>query len=251
MRCFRAAIVLASLAFSVFARAETILITSGDSFAPLVYASNGKPAGLLPRILELASRHSGDTYELRLFPWKRALSVAERSEMGILGLPYTAERARIFDYSTTLYDNAIYVVTRADSAIDYRRLEDLNGKVVGAFNGESFGEAVDKAVAKGLFIIEVDGSNTGRMMKVLAGRLDAAFLAGGVIGLDTAIRQDASLAAQRKKFRVHEQPLVHDPLHLAFHKNMKLKEALVRFDKAMATIRKNGELKRLLAEPSP
>lgn len=242
-------IFLASAGFA--AQAETLPVCSGDSFAPLVYSQKENPAGLLPAVLERASRLSGDRYQLQLYPWKRAYVQAERGDCGILGLSHTAERAKIFDYSAALYDNDIYIVTRSDKVFPYKRLDDLKGKVIGAFNGESFGEDVDKAAAAGLFTLEVDASNESRMLKLLAGRLDAAFIAGGQVGLETVMKTNSKLQENRHQFTVLSVPLVHDPLHLAFQKSMNKKDALQRFDKALATMRRNGELKRLIADVKP
>lgn len=227
------------------AQAETLVVLGDDTYYPVVYTDQGKPAGILPTILERVSALTGDRYEVHLSPWKRAYELALRAEGGVVGVSYNSERAKLFDFSKPIYDDDIQIVTLKDKTFAYTKLDDLKGKVIGGVNGASYGEVVDKAVASGLFTVERDVGAAGRLRKLLAGRLDAAFIGNGSFGLDNVINSQEELRSSRGQFVALPIPLTRDPLHLAFAKSMNKRAALDRFDDALEKLRKTGELKKL------
>lgn len=227
------------------AQAETLVVLGDDTYSPVVYSDHGKPAGILPAILERVSALTGDHYEVRLSPWKRAYELALRAEGGVVGVSFNSERAKVFDFSKPIYDDDIQIVTLKNKTFAYTKLDDLKGKVIGGISGASYGEVVDKAVAAGLFTVERDVGAAGRLRKLLAGRLDAAFIGNGSFGLDDVINSQDELRSNRGQFVALPTPLTRDPLHLAFAKTMNKRAALDRFDAALEKLRKTGELKKL------
>jgi len=225
--------------------AETLVVLGDHTYAPVIYSQNGKPAGLLPAILARASALTGDHYDLRLSPWKRAYELAARGEGGVVGVSFNQERARSFDFSRPLYDDDIQIVTLKGKTFPYAKLEDLKGKTIGGINGASYGDDVDKAIASGLFIVDRDVGQAGRLRKLLAGRLDAAFIGNGLAGFDSIVSSEDELRKNRAQFVILPIPLTRDPLHLAFPKSMHKREALDRFDAALEKLKQSGELKRL------
>lgn len=225
--------------------AETLVVLGDHAYAPVIYSQNGKPAGLLPAILARASALTGDHYDLRLSPWKRAYELAARGEGGVVGVSFNQERARSFDFSRPLYDDDIQIVTLKGKTFPYAKLEDLRGKTIGGINGASYGDDVDKAIASGLFIVDRDVGQAGRLRKLLAGRLDAAFIGNGLAGFDSIVSSEDELRKNRAQFVILPIPLTRDPLHLAFPKSMHKREALDRFDAALEKLKQSGELKRL------
>jgi polar amino acid transport system substrate-binding protein len=225
--------------------AETLVVLGDDAYSPVVYTDQGKPAGILPTILTRISALTGDDYKVQLSPWKRAYALALRAEGGVVGVSYNSERAKLFDFSKPIYDDDIQIVTLKDKTFPYNKLDDLKGKVIGGVNGASYGDVVDKAVTAGLFTVERDVGSAGRLRKLLAGRLDAAFIGNGTFGLDEVINSQEELRANRAQFVPLPTPLARDPLHLAFAKGMNKRAALDRFDAALDKLRKSGELKKL------
>jgi ABC-type amino acid transport substrate-binding protein len=230
------------------ARSETLVVLGDDTYAPVIFLREGKPTGILPAILERAAALTGDTYELRLYPWKRAYELAVRGEGAVVGVSMTQERAKVFDFSKPLYDDDIQIVTLKSKPFPFTRLEDLKGKTVGGVNGASYGDEVDKAIAAGLFTVDRDMGQAGRLRKLLAGRLDAALIGNGMAGYESTINSQEELRTNREKFAVIAVPLARDPLHLAFAKSMHKRDALERFDAAVDKLRKSGELKKLAAQ---
>lgn len=243
-----AAICIACSSFA--ATAESLVIFGDESYAPVIYLHEGKPAGILPAIFARIETLTGDKYELRLTPWKRAYEQALRGEGGVTNISFNEDRKQIFDFSKPIYDDDIQIVTLKERSFAYSTLADLKGKVVGGLNGAAYGAEVDKAIAAGLFTIERDFSQVGRLRKLLAGRQDAAFVGNGQVGFNLIIDSSDELKAQRDKFIILPVPLARDPLHLAFAKSMKKQAVLDRFDAALDKLKKSGELKKLAAEAS-
>jgi ABC-type amino acid transport substrate-binding protein len=225
--------------------AESLIIFGDSAYAPVIHDSGGKPSGILQAILQRAAALTGDQYELRLSPWKRAYELASRGDGGVVGVSLTQERAKLFDFSRPIYDDDIQIVTLKERTFPYSRLDDLQGKIVGGVNGASYGDEVDKAIANGLFVVERDVGQAGRLRKLLANRLDAAFIGNGLAGFDAVINSHPELQTNRDRFIILPNPLTRDPLHLAFVKSLNKREALERFDAALDKMRKSGELRKL------
>jgi ABC-type amino acid transport substrate-binding protein len=229
------------------AHAEDLIVLGDDAYAPVVYLKDGKPAGLLPAILKAAAKYTGDNYDIRLSPWRRAYEFALRGDGGLVGVSWTTEREKLLDFSKPFYDDNIQIVTLKTNTFSYSKLEDLKGKVIGGINGASYGEEVDRFIAAGLVTVQRDVGQSGRLRKLLAGRLDAAFVGNGKAGFEAAIESADELRLNRDKFLVLPTPLTRDPLHLAFPKQMNQRAAVERFDKAVEKMRQNGELQALAA----
>ncbi|MFN4116961.1 MAG: hypothetical protein ACK4F7_10755, partial [Inhella sp.] len=76
------------------------------------------------------------------------------------------------------------------------RLADLRGLRIGVGNGISHA--------------------LQRLRVLIASRLDAVLIPGGLIGIESAIASDPALRAQRDALLIAPRPLVQEPLHLAF-----------------------------------
>lgn len=227
--------------------AETLLVLGDDAYAPVIHNKDGKPSGFLPAILQRVALITGDQYEVRLSPWKRAYEMAARGDGGLVGVSFTQERSKTFDFSKPVYDDDIQIITLKDRTFSFTKLDDLKGKVIGGVNGASYGEEVDRAIAAGLFTIDRDVGQAGRLRKLLAGRLDAAFIGNGNSGFDGVVASAKELSINRERFAILPTPLTRDPLHLAFAKTMNKKAAIERFDEAVEKLRRSGELRKILS----
>lgn len=229
------------------AQAENLVLLGDEDYAPISYVRDGKAAGVLPAILRQVEPLTGDHYTLQVGPWKRIYTLGLRGEGGIIELSFNQERAALFDYSKPYYNDDIQIVTLNDHSFPFQSLQDLKGKRIGGVTGASYGQEVDQAIAQGLFTVDRDVGQVGRMRKLLAGRLDAAFIGNGHAGIEQLFAGNSVLRDQRDRFVVLPVPLARDPLHLAFAKSMHQRAALDRFDAAIAQLQKSGELARIVA----
>lgn len=225
------------LPVSAMIQAET-LIFGDENYPPVIYLdTDGQPAGLLAEVLGHFAALSGEPVNLRLYPWKRAYASALSAQGGVIGLSKTDERLALFDYSAPIYDDNINVVVLKGREFAFASLEDLAGRKIGVQLGASYGSQVDAAIAAGQIVVETDQTHVARMRKLLHGRVDAAFLGNGKLGLQTLLKSDPELAAHQDRFVILERPLVHDSLYLGFAKSMNKRAFLAEFNRALEDAR--------------
>jgi polar amino acid transport system substrate-binding protein len=234
-KCCAAALLVWS---AVAVNAETLLVYGDDSYPPVIYSDNGKPTGVLVDILRKVSARTGDTYEVRVFPWKRAYEHARAGRAAVVGVSKTTDRMAEFDFSDAIYFDDIQIVVKRGREFPYAQLGDLKGKTVGGVLGASYGNVVDAAIKDGLFKMDQDTGQKGRLHKVLLDRVDAAFIGNGAEGFDMVVRSDPELQARRAELVVLGTPLTRDPLHLAVAKSMNKKALIERFNIALREVQK-------------
>ncbi|APW42177.1 substrate-binding periplasmic protein [Rhodoferax saidenbachensis] len=226
--------------------AETLVVYGDDNYLPVIHHdAAGKPAGVLVDILRKVSARSGDTYEIQLFPWKRAYELARRGGGAVVGVSLTAERSEIFDFSDPMYNDDIQIVVRRGHAFNFAQLGDLRGKTLGGVIGASYGDLVDNAIQDGLFKVDRDIGQAGRLRKLLAGRIDGAIIGNGLAGYEAILRSEPDLWTQRSQLVTLKTPLARDPLYLAVAKSMGQKDVIERFNKALRELHKSGRIPRL------
>lgn len=230
------------------AHAENLVIFGDNSYPPIIYLDHDQPAGILPAIFARLEKDTGDTYELRLLPWKRAMKNAQNGEGGITNISRNKAREKLYNFSLPIYDDDISLVVLKGHEFDFKTLKDLKGKTLGGLSGASYGEAVDQAISSGELDVERENGEQSRLLKLLAGRLDVAIIGNGVAGLDVILASDPGLAANRSQFVLLPKPLVRDPLHLAFSKTMNVQPALERFNKALVALQHTVEYRQLIGE---
>lgn len=230
------------------AAAEKLVVYGDDAYAPVIYLHQSKAAGIIPAILSRLQKDTGDTYDLVLVPWKRAVLESERQGGGITGISRNQVRDQFYDFSLPIYDDDIHLVVLKGREFVFKDLADLRGKFLGGALGASYGGVVDAAIDAGVFTVDRDPKQQVRLHKLLLGRMDAAIVGNGIGGLEHLIASDPELQANRSRFVMLPQPLVRDPLHLAFAKSMHKTAALDRFNKALVKFKKSPEYLKLIGE---
>jgi len=226
------------------ARAETVPVFGDSGYAPVIYLEDGRAKGTLVDILKAVGRKSGDDFEFRLVPWKRAYESSQLGQGGLVGVSLTSERSKIFDFSEPIYSDDIQIVVLKGREFPFRQLSDLKGKTLGGVLGASYGEEVDRAIKEGLFAVDRDIGQASRLLKLLAGRFDGALVGNGQAGFEAVLQSSPELLANRNKFKVLNVPLTHDLLYLAIPKSMNKADVITRFNGALRQLQKTGELKR-------
>ncbi len=226
-----------SFAFLALAtRAETLMVYGDDSYPPVIYNDKGKPSGVLVDIMGQVSTITGDHYEIRLYPWKRAYEHARQGRAAVMGVSKTSERMELFDFSDAMYFDDIQIVVKKGREFPFKELNDLKAKTFGGVLGASYGESVDRAIKDGLFKMDQDTDQKARLHKLLLGRLDGAFIGNGKAAFDRLVNNDPALLKQRDELVVLGTPLARDPLHLAIPKSMQKKALIERFNSALREI---------------
>ncbi|QZA77368.1 transporter substrate-binding domain-containing protein [Deefgea tanakiae] len=214
--------------------AAEVIIYGDDDYPPIMYKDQqGQAQGVMTDAVRHFEEFSGKKVQQEPTSWRRAYEYATRGKGGIIGLSKTKERLAIFDYSDVIFEDNIYLAVRRGKTFDFKTLNDLKGKLIGVHLGASYGDSFDSAIKEGLFIADTSTTDVIRLRKLLRGRLDAAVVTHGQIGLDAILKTDAELLANKNEFVVLATPLVRDPLYLGFAKSMKMTTFLNEFNQSL------------------
>lgn len=230
-RRWLAGVIAAALAARARAQVGRPLVIFGDdSYPPVIHLTQGRPQGFLVEVLERVEPRLQVRFDVQLMPWKRAYVLALREQGGLIGVSRNQERDGLLDFSRPIYNDDIRVVVLKGQGFSFKDLADLRGRRIGGVSGASYGERVDAAIRDGLFTVERDIGQVSRLRKLLAGRLDAAFIGNGERGFEWQLSSHPELQEHRDKFELLPVPLARDPLHLAFPKALKQRDFLAQFD---------------------
>lgn len=233
--------ILTALAWAATGVAQPLLVTVDDNNPPFMYTRNGQATGAYPAIVRIAFARMGVPVTLEAKPWARALAELDRGQAAVAGIYRTEERAQRSDFSDPLLTENIAVFVRNPQGYKFTGIADLAGKTVGTVRGWSYGDAFDSARKRGLFIAEDTRSDQQNFEKLANGRLDAV-LAIEEAGLAIVQASRASTTGPLKPY------LASNPAHVAFPKGSGNAALLPRLNKAIADMKKDGELDRLLME---
>jgi len=233
------------------ARQKTVLLMSEELDGRGVVIPLSAEVTELLRYLE---QHSKLTFEVRRYPWKRAVENAANGEGLIFGISKTRERQRLFKFSQPIFADQALLVTLCSAKFSYNTVNDLKGKTIGIVRGTSYGEEFDR-LSNVVFKVEDDTSNNlGRFRKLFLRRMDAFLLYSSVANtsrLENYVNQQyaAEIAGKSpgKLFCVLPKPVSSVDIHIAISQSGGLAEAslLQKIDQAILQARHDGALARI------
>lgn len=122
---------------SVIAQSKKVVIAATD-WAPYS-GSDLLNGGFLSEIAITAFAKVGYTPELKILPWKRALSEAQEGVYeALIGASYTEERAAFFIYPKYAWDNYTFFFSKKGRKWQYKTPEDLCPAKIGLFMGSFY-----------------------------------------------------------------------------------------------------------------
>lgn len=214
--------------------AAEIIIYADEDYPPIMYKdAQGQARGVMADAIRNYEKLSDKKVKLEPTSWRRAYEYGVKGKGGLIGLSKTTERLALFDYSDVIFEDNIYLAVRRGKEFDFKSLNDLKNKLIGMHLGASYGDNVDNAIKAGIFNADFSTTDLIRIRKLLRGRVDAAVVTHGQIGLDAILKSDAELLANKNEFVILANPLVRDPLHLGFAKSMKMTPFLHEFNQSL------------------
>lgn len=207
-------------------------------------------------IFNYLEKQTGLELEIRRYPWKRALEMAINGEGIIFGISKTEEREKSLIFTSALYTDSVYLVTRCDQTFKYQQIRDLSGKVIGMVRGTSYGAEFDSQIGK-LFKVEADtGSNAGRLRKLYQRRMDA-FLMYSIQTSQQLAQQinqnygaEFAVTGNKSVFCVLSNPVSQVGIHLAQAKNLP-SDQFLQLEAAIVKARQQEENQRWLSLMRP
>jgi polar amino acid transport system substrate-binding protein len=221
--------------------AEEVLIFASDDYRPVTFRNEqGQEDGIGTTLIKHYEHLSGNKVIVDMASWKRSYLMAEKGRGGIIGLSKTKARLEIFDYSEPFYESIVGLVVKKGKEFPFNSVADLKGKLISVTNAASYGEEFDHALAAKLFQVDVNYASDVRLKKLLYDRVDCAIVNNAENSLDSMLKKDPDLFSKRDQFVYLSKPLVRDPIHLAFHKSMKMQAFLVEFNRAIKDAKQKG-----------
>ena len=204
-----------------------------QTHVPLLFPENKNERGeLIPiperyrLMLQTVETDTNVQFDLKIFPWNRAVKNAASDGDLIFGLSKTTEREEIFEFSEPVSYNNLWLVTRADKAFPYASIKDLKGKTIGVVRGSKYGGEFDQ-YKNSLFKTDddIDGYSP-RLQKVLNLRVDAMLYpsplsdpkAVEIIVNEIVIADLAKTTASNRRFAVLPVPVFRDGIRFAILK---------------------------------
>lgn len=226
-------ILLLALLLVQTAQAEVFRVFGAHDGFPKYFEEDGEAKGIVVDISKHCLNQMQVPYQIQLLPWKRAYTMAERSEGGVIGLSISDERLTLFDFSEPIFTEHIVLVVQKGREFAYQNITDLKDKLIGATIGTSYGTAYDEAVANGtLTIVGFNDTRSGLGM-LQRERIDAI-----LIGSSVDIRRLAQSwpGLHPDAFTTLPVPFKSDSKHMGIAKALKMGWFLEQFNQCL----KNG-----------
>lgn len=229
------------------AQAEAFMVYGSHDGFPKYYEEHGQAKGLVVDITRLCLDEMQLPYQIKLLPWARAYTLAERGGGGVIGLSLSQERLALFDFSAAIFTERIVLVVKRGREFPFEDIADLKDKLIGVSIGTSYGTAFDQAVADGnLTIVGFNDTRSGLAM-LQRERIDA-ILMGSSVDIDKLAADSPSL--QSASFASLPVPFKTDSKHLGIAKSLKMRWFLERFDQCLQRGHASGEFDAIVYQYS-
>lgn len=255
------------LLFSISASAkqQEVLIVADDSYPPYSYVENNEIKGIYIDLINLAAQRLAKDYKIKFvaMPWKRALQEVKLGNAFAVIPPYIHSHKRdyIWPYSAALaYER---VVAHCHDSIDLREhlmmQDDKSNKQsinVGINAGYMIlNERLSQAKAQGLIKVWENRSTKANVLKLINRRIDCylndPLSTKWVLKEITADNESLNFKEIHQTIEVMVQTA-----HIGYssdeNNRFKFKEDFVkRFDKALAAVKRENALDKIVAQYVP
>ena len=219
---------------------ETVHIVSLDSY-PFISESLpglGAHAVIVRRAFEL----TGYEADFRLYPWARAVSIAEQGEAFLMSASFTEERDLLYNFSDAYYQNDVHFIGLSDSFNSDVPINELTGNIIGVIR-QYF--AVDYLEKNGFSNIELVNSKEQAVKMLEYSRIDLVVM-GEKSFLAEVERLDKN---QLGDFVIIEPEIIENSLHLIGSKKMPRSAYIIyQFNRGLAILQSSGEYSQILRE---
>lgn len=220
---------------------DSITVGIDENYPPYMYVDDGKPAGLDTDLISGVFARMGVPVTIEAMPWTEGLERTDRGEIGLGGLYKNDARLKKYDYSDPILEERLMVFVRPGDEFAFNSLDDLRGRVVGVNSGWSYGQAIDEARASGVLTTEEAKSDTENLMKLAAGKIDAAIV--DALAARTVIAGHDELQGAVVAL---PNPASTNMNYLAFRKGANRKSLLADFNAALSAMRDDGSFEKIL-----
>jgi polar amino acid transport system substrate-binding protein len=232
-----------TLWLTTMAHADTWVVRS-DAWCPYNCAPEDKNPGYMVEILQGAARAHGHTLDYKLMPYSRALLQAQQGRItAVVGM--LANNRKGFLFSEPMGVDSNCLIVKNGSPLRYRTPADLDSLApIGSNEGYGYPNEFMQWKAKNPSKVEElagDEVLARHARKLAANRINS------FIENESVVRYAAAQVPELKAVEVAGCMAGGDPLFVGFSsKNPKAAEIKAKVDSHLATLRKSGELQKLL-----
>jgi len=213
---------------------QEIVVTVDQGNPPFMFQQTGEAVGIYPTLMKAIFKRMRVEVAVKTYPWKRALVMGENGDVGIGGIYKTAERLKLYDYSAPLYTERVLLYVRKERVFTFNTFSDLEGKIIGALLGWSYGDAFDQARKAGTVSVYEVPNDKKNFQKLVSGRLD------GVLALELTGNLIISQEGYHDRLVALETPVAVNETYLAFAKRSKKKGFLDQFNATLKAMKEDG-----------
>jgi polar amino acid transport system substrate-binding protein len=231
----------ASFACSGAKEEAAYLVGASSSGVPFTFldVESGSPRGIMVDIVRAVGEDAGFTTDVRILPFNALIPSLTSGRIHLIAaaMVITEARMEIVDFSEPVYSYGEALIVAASDATEYRTLDELRGKTVGAQVGTVY---IDALQASGLFPeVKIYDSVADILRDVGVGRIEAGF------GDHPIVAYQLGLGTHPEVRRVQSyEPSIVGSIGIGLRKGDPL---LDRINESLARLKANGTIDRILA----
>lgn len=227
------------MVLSATAVADTLKLTS--LHWPPYSGPELRAHGASVAVAKAAIEAMGHTLEVDFFPWSRAVALTKKGDTYIGYFPEYSYMSIEFVFSDPLGTGPLGLVERSSNPIEWENPGDIKGYKLGVVQDYVNTEQIDAMIASGDIEASTVTADTQNVLKVAAGRIDAAVIDSNVF--DYLLANNPQVSRVRNSVQMNEKLLVEKDLHIAFKNNAEGQKWKAIFDEGLQKIDVQGILK--------
>lgn len=191
--------------------AENYKVGSTPTGMPFTYldSKSGKIAGVMVDVIDAVSKKAGFSYEINPMVFSALIGSLQSKRIDIISAAMikTDERAKVVDYTNTIFSYGEGLVVPDSDKTEYTSLEQLKGKAVGIQIGTAYIAPAQKA---GVTDVKLYEASTDMMRDLEKGRIQAVLLDQPIAAtyLDNKMFKDVHLVDSYKPVIVRDLGLI-------------------------------------------
>ena len=226
-------LLLFSLLLPLKVFAETVYLTS---LAWPPYSDASLPDnGASIAVAKAAFKAMGHELEVDFFPWTRAVKLAEKPDSKYAGyFPEYFYESDVFSFSEPMGEGPLGFVESIAKPINWSNYDDLKQYSIGVVQDYVNTEELDKRIASGEIKAPTVTSDDKNLLKVAAGRVDAAVIDANVFNY--LVNNNQSVAKVADKLQMNSKLMVKKKLYVAFKNTPEGKRWLDIFNQGLEKV---------------
>ncbi|MDC7217923.1 MAG: transporter substrate-binding domain-containing protein [Spirochaetales bacterium] len=228
-------------AFPTSSAARLAITFATQDFYPFSYQESGEIKGPGADIVREVCNEIGVDYTIELFPWRRAISMANKGQVQALFMVgKNRERDQDFDFSPPLIATEYGFFECTDRPIKYEGVSSLNNMTIGTYGPSNTSYNLEKLVIcpDSNINIDITPDDLTQFKKLARGRIDAVYSNRdvGMAAIKRLKLKNIAYAGTEKKLNYY----------IAFSTNNTPSVLIRKFNLSLSLMKQSGRLQQIL-----